>query len=90
MGSGLLPMFFTVAGAVYVYYLLGVKMGFSETAGMVLGVLILFKIIWRILEFARHIINFLENDQKNVTGPGRTFTEGRGYAPGILDGSSEQ
>ncbi len=39
MGSGLFPMAVTVAGAVYVYYLLSVKMGFSETAAMVSGVL---------------------------------------------------
>lgn len=39
MHSGLLPMLITVGGAVWVYYVLTVQKGVSETFGMAAGVL---------------------------------------------------
>lgn|GEM_PF-1044439 len=38
MHSGLLPMLITVGGAVWVYYVLTVQKGLSETFGMAAGV----------------------------------------------------
>lgn len=38
--SGLLPMLITVGGAVWVYYVLTVQKGLSETFGMIAGVVV--------------------------------------------------
>lgn len=38
--SGLLPMLITVGGAVWVYYVLTVQKGLSETFGMAAGVVV--------------------------------------------------
>lgn len=38
MSKGFLPMIVTTAGAVGVYYLWSVKLGFNDTAGVLLGI----------------------------------------------------
>ncbi len=40
MHSGLLPMLITIGGAVWVYYVLTVQKGLSETFGMAAGVVV--------------------------------------------------